>query len=141
MKLRVLKAEGSANTQEIQVLNFTAGPQPTSVIGTFNKSGQQRCRLGKIHCSSVTALLFRAYKSPREPCYAPVGATQGSAACGASCATWLAQGRSASALCLLVFLLQDGISFLCQWQFVKGMPRGHGYLKTGRSSSSGSNIA
>lgn len=102
MKLRVLKAEGRANTQEIQVLNFTAGPQPTSVIDTFDKSGQQRCRLRKIHCGSVTALLFRAYKSPREPCYPPAGATQGSAACGASCATRLAQGRSASALCLLV---------------------------------------
>lgn len=127
MKLRVLKAEGSANTEEIQVLNFTASLQPTCVIDTFNKSAQQRYRPRKIHWSSMTALLFRAYKSPRKPCYLPVGATQGSAACSASCPTWLAQGRSPSSLCLLVSLLENGISLLCQWLYVKGMSWSHGY--------------
>lgn len=84
---KVLKAEGSAEPEEIQVLSFTAGPQPTSLIDTFNKSAQQSCRLRKIHCGSVTALLFRAYKSPRELCFLPEGASQGSALCGASCTT------------------------------------------------------
>lgn len=54
---------------------------PASVIDTFNKSAQQRCRLGKIHCGSVTVLLFRAYKSPRQLCFLPEGASQGSAPC------------------------------------------------------------
>lgn len=84
---KVLKAEGSAETLEIQGLSFTAGPQPTSVIDTFNKSAQQRCRWRKIHCGPVTALLFRAYKSPRELCFLPEGASQGSAPWGSSCTT------------------------------------------------------
>ena len=32
--------EGSANTEESQILDFTAGPQPSSVIDTFNKLTQ-----------------------------------------------------------------------------------------------------
>lgn len=130
MKVGMLKAERSANTQGIQVLNLTASPQPTSVIDTCSKSAQQRCRPRKIHWGSVTALLFRAYKSPREPCYLPVGATQGSAVCHGSCHTWLAQGRSALPLRLLVSLLENGTLFLCQWLYVKGMSWSHGYNTT-----------
>lgn len=112
-----LKAEGSARTQEIQVLSFTAGPQPISVIDTFNKSAWQRCRLRKIHCGSVTALQLRAYKSPRELCFLLEGASQGSAPCGASCTTC---GHKEDLLHPWS-LAENGIH-CC----IKGMPGSHG---------------
>lgn len=125
IKLRVLKVEGGVNTQEIHVLSFMPTPQPTSVTDTFNKSAQQRCSPRKIHCNSVTALLFRAYKSLREPCYLPGGATQGLAVCSASCITWLAQGKSASPLYLHVSA-KECILLLSQGLYVKGMSWSHG---------------
>lgn len=113
------EGRGECKNTGNSVFELYSWSQPTSVIDTSNKSAQQRCRLRKIHCGSVTALLLRAYKSPRELYFLPEGASQGSAPCGAPCPTC---GHKEDLLHPLS-VAENGIH-CC----IKGMPWSHGII-------------